>query len=379
MLESFSVSNYKNFKQKITLDLKAANYNFNNEIVSENKLIKFAMIYGYNACGKSNLMLALFDIVYSLTDLNHNERSNNNQNYQNVYNKDKLVEFEYKFNFDNNILIYKYKKKSIEEIFFEELIINDKTYIYFDKSKNSSFKQNFNEIKTLKPDLQNIKLSAVKYLYSNSKLDKKNSPSKTFCDFMNFVQRMLLFWSLQDRSYIGYKTGTSKIIDEIINNNWIDEYNNFLIENNIHRKIAIKKLPDGSNVAYYDFGDNNYLPIAGNMSNGESALLLFFYWWELCKGDDHPSLLCIDEFDAFYHIKLSKNIVNNLKKMKNIQILITSHNPNLISNEISRPDAYYIIENNEINSLNNSTDKEIRQAQNLERMFKSGTFNNFEK
>lgn len=379
MLESFSVSNYKNFKQKITLDLKAANYNFNNEIVSENKLIKFAMIYGYNACGKSNLMLALFDIVYSLTDLNHNERSNNNQNYQNVYNKDKLVEFEYKFNFDNNILIYKYKKKSIEEIFFEELIINDKTYIYFDKSKNSSFKQNFNEIKTLKPDLQNIKLSAVKYLYSNSKLDKKNSPSKTFCDFMNFVQRMLLFWSLQDRSYIGYKTGTSKIIDEIINNNWIDEYNDFLIENNIDRKIAIKKLPDGSNVAYYDFGDNNYLPIAGNMSNGESALLLFFYWWELCKGNDNPSLLCIDEFDAFYHIKLSKNIVNNLKKMKNIQILITSHNPNLISNEISRPDAYYIIENNEINSLNNSTDKEIRQAQNLERMFKSGTFNNFEK
>lgn len=379
MLKSFSVTNFKNFKDKITLDLTAANYNFNAEIVNENKILNFAMIYGYNACGKSNLMLALFDIVYSLTDVNHKQRGlDKTTNYQNIYNKDKLVEFEYEFCFDENIVIYRYKKQNIDEIVFEELIINQKQLIIFDKSEGFNFKHKFKESPSLTLDLKNSKLSAVKYLYANTQLDVKNKETKAFYDFMEYVQNMLLFWSLQDRSYIGFKNGTAQIIDEIIKNNWIKEYNKFLFQNDIDRKIVVKQLPDGSNVAYYEFGNNNYLPIIGNMSNGESALLLFFYWWEMCKNEKHPSLLCIDEFDAYYHIKLSKNIVSSLKKITNIQIIITSHNPNLISNEILRPDAYFLIEDNKIKSLNKLTGKEIRQAHNLEKMFKAGEFNNIE-
>lgn len=379
MLENFSVTNFRNFKDKITLNLKAANYNFNTDIVKDNKILNFAMIYGYNACGKSNLMLAIFDIIYSLTDLNHKERGfEKNTNYQNIYKKDKLVEFEYKFNFDDNIVLYNYKKKNIDEIVFEELIINDKKYICFDQSKTPSFNHQFSEVQSFKPDFKNIKISAVKYFFSNTQLDKNNIDSKTFCDFIDFINHMLLFWSLQVRSYIGYTTGTSEIFEEIIKNNWVDDYNKFINENGINRKITVKKLPEGKKMAYYEFGEKNYLPIAGNMSNGESSLLLFFYWLETCKSKNHPSFLCIDEFDAFYHIYLSKKLISTLKQMQNIQIIITSHNPNLISNEILRPDAYFLIENNKIDSLNNLTDKEIRQAHNLERMFKAGTFKNTE-
>ena len=381
MLESFSVTNYRNFKDKITLNLKASNYNFNTEIISENKILNFSMIYGYNACGKYNLMLALFDIVYGLTDLNHRERGlekDNSKNYQNVFNKDKLVEFEYKFNFNGNVVSYNYKKKNIDEIVFEELKINEKIFIYFDKSKGSTFESNFQETKFLKLDLKDIKISTVKYLYSNTQLDKSNNESKTFYDFMDFVNNMLLFWSLQERTYIGYKNGASKIIEEIIKNKWIDEYNKFLSENSIDRIIVVKQLPDGGKAAYYKFGKDKYLPFESNMSNGESALLLLFYWWEMSKSTQHPSLLCIDGFDAFYHIDLSKKIVAILKKMKNIQIIITSHNPNLISNEILRPDAYFLIEGNKIDSINNLTDKELRQVHNLEKMFKAGSFKNSE-
>lgn len=31
-------------------------------------IVKNAFVYGYNACGKSNLALAIFDIIGSLTD-----------------------------------------------------------------------------------------------------------------------------------------------------------------------------------------------------------------------------------------------------------------------------------------------------------------------
>ncbi|MDC7237753.1 MAG: ATP-binding protein [Sphaerochaetaceae bacterium] len=375
MLESFSVSNYKNFKDKITLNLKAANYDFNNEIVSDNKILNFAIIYGYNACGKSNLMLALFDIVYSLTDLNHRQRGpEKSSNYQNIFKKNDLVEFEYRFNFDDNIVIYNYKKKNIDEIIFEELIINDKTLIYFDKSKGFTFNHHFKESQSLTLDLNNPKLSAIKYLYANTQLDIKNTESKAFYDFMDYVQNMLLFWSLQDRSYIGFTNGVTQIIDELIKNNWVTEYNDFLIQNDINREIVVKELPDGNKGAYYKFGKNNFLPLVTNMSNGESALLLLFFWVQMCKSNKKPSLLCIDDVDAFYHIKLSKRIVSSFKKMKDIQIILTSHNSNLISNEILRSDAYFLIKENNINSLNNLTDKELRQAHNLEKLYRAGTF-----
>ena len=68
MLKRFSVTNFKNFKTKTVFELdKPANYEFNSEIV-KNSIITKGIIYGINGSGKSNLALAIFDIVSHLTD-----------------------------------------------------------------------------------------------------------------------------------------------------------------------------------------------------------------------------------------------------------------------------------------------------------------------
>ena len=69
MLRKFSVSNFKNFDKEITLDLSAGRYDFNTHCI-KNKIVNTAVIFGYNASGKSNFALALFDIVSSITDYN---------------------------------------------------------------------------------------------------------------------------------------------------------------------------------------------------------------------------------------------------------------------------------------------------------------------
>lgn len=56
---------------------------------------------------------------------------------------------------------------------------------------------------------------------------------------MDYVQNMLLIWSLQDKSYIGFTNGVTQIIDELIINNWIKEFNDFLIQNDINREIVV--------------------------------------------------------------------------------------------------------------------------------------------
>ena len=97
----------------------------------------------------------------------------------------------------------------------------------------------------------------------------------------------------------------------------------------------------------------------------------FFYWYKTCQ---NVSRRFIDEFDAYYHYELSETLVNMLDEMRNTQVIITSHNTNLLSNRIMRPDCYFVLANNQITSLVNATDRELREGHNLEKLYLSGEF-----
>lgn len=86
------------------------------------------------------------------------------------------------------------------------------------------------------------------------------------------------------------------------------------------------------------------------------------------------SFLFIDEFDAFYHHDLSKMIVETLKEI-GVQFILTTHNTSILSNDLLRPDCYFLMNKKKIKSLSNSTDKELREAHNIEKMYKAGAFN----
>ena len=82
----------------------------------------------------------------------------------------------------------------------------------------------------------------------------------------------------------------------------------------------------------------------------------------------------MDEFDAFYHFELAEHIVEMLKKFENTQIIFTTHNTDLLSNDLLRPDCYFWLHENQITSLSDLTEKELRRAHNLQKMFKAGAF-----
>ena len=58
-----------------------------------------------------------------------------------------------------------------------------------------------------------------------------------------------------------------------------------------------------------------------------------------------------------------------------MQIFTTTHNTDLMSNGLLRPDGYFLLENNSIKAIADLTDKELRQAHNLQKMYKAGAFN----
>ena len=46
-----------------------------------------------------------------------------------------------------------------------------------------------------------------------------------------------------------------------------------------------------------------------------------------------------------------------------------------MSNDLLRPDSYFLLENNKIQAISDLTEKELRQAHNLQKMYKAGAFN----
>ena len=110
-------------------------------------------------------------------------------------------------------------------------------------------------------------------------------------------------------------------------------------------------------------------------STGTMVLYLFFVWNKLAF-DNKVSLVFIDEFDAFLHYEASAELVKKLNEMDDFQTILTSHNTYLMNNEITRPDSCFIMTTNSIKALADCTDKEIREAHNLEKMYRNGAFIN---
>ena len=101
---------------------------------------------------------------------------------------------------------------------------------------------------------------------------------------------------------------------------------------------------------------------------------LFYFWFQSIKESSKVSFLFIDEFDAYYHHDLSEIIVEKLKAMTNTQVILTTHNTSNISNDLLRPDCYFIMDNEKISSLKNRTQKELRIGHNIEKMYRAGFF-----
>lgn len=367
MLKKFSVENFKGFKNKITFDIGSpSNYNFNSEII-ENGCVTKGIIYGINSSGKSNLGLAIFDIITHLTD--KQKLLPSYDYYLNMSSKKSFAQFEYIFSFDGHEVIYQYSKSDVNVLKSEKLLIDGKEVICFDFISKQG-RTLLEGSDTLNVSINSDSpISRVKYVNNNSIL-ADNAENRVFKKFFDFVERMLLFYSLDSRGYEGFMNGTESIAEGIVNSGKVKYFQDFLKENRIHYEIYPYEI-DGRKTIYCHF-ENKDADFFKITSTGTRSLALFYYWYIRMK---NASFVFIDEFDAFYHFELSESVQRHLKKISGVQIFTTTHNTDLMSNDLLRPDGYFLLENNSIKAIADLTDKELRQAHNLQKMYKAGAFN----
>ncbi|MGI2186666.1 AAA family ATPase [Shewanella oncorhynchi] len=370
MLAKFEVENFKNFNNRFVFDFSdTRNYEFNAGCV-KNNIVNKCLVYGHNGSGKSNLGFAIFDLVSHLTD--KNASSSEYTNFLNANNRSKLALFKYVFKFECGDVEYSYSKSDKETLVAEELLINGNLFARIDRNLSTIAEFDIEGAENLATEIGDSQISIVSYIKKNTVLER-NIINQCFYRFIEFINGMLFFRSLEKNNYIGFEQGSRHILADIVEKNNVEDFEKFL--NDVGVKCQLSIFDDtGRKGLAFSFGDKQ-IPFFNIASQGTVSLALFYYWMQRIRGEESKvTFLFIDEFDAFYHHSLSEAIIKQLMRI-NAQTVITSHNTSVMTNELLRPDCYFLLKENGIESLSSSTPKELREAHNIEKMYRAGSFN----
>lgn len=359
MLKKFTVSNYKNFKDEISLDFsKIGEYSFNADCLS------MRLIYGRNATGKTNFGRGLLDIKSLLCGMQSSG----------LINEDGAAKFKYEFKFGNDEVVYKYSRFANTELCDEELYINGEAIIKCD-FKNSKF------------DFQGLSIISAETVNTNRYLNKDEMDNEYVLPFLRwlinntafsddsvliqlfeYVRKMDMITVGNDLLY-----SNRNFLENLKNPVYLHNFEDFLNVMGIECKLVLQELPDGQAELY--FSQNKLVPFYGTASSGTLALTSLYQ-----KIVSNLSLIYLDDFAAFYHYEMAEKLICYFKdKYPECQFIMTSHNTNLMTNKIVRPDCLFILSSKgTLTALCDATERELREGHNLEKMYIRGEFEKYE-
>ena len=341
------------------------------------------LIYGRNATGKTNLGKALMDIQRLLFGL---RRLREDRSFLNADSVEETAVFSYEFIFDGQKVVYRYGRCSDTTLKWEKLEINDELIFSCDFSARQF---NFDNLSYIKVETANteryrlsldeeesddgdeIELPFMRWLVNNVALEKNSVLLKMF----NYVRRMVFIsagnhiWPRQSKTY-------DTFFEKLEERKGLQEIEQFFNEMGIECQLILRKLPDGQRELY--FYHERLVPFFETASSG--TLALFDLYRRLVAPMREASFIYLDEFDAFYHYEMAENVIRFFKKRySKCQIILTSHNTNLMTNRLMRPDCLFILSSfGTLTALCNATERELREGHNLEKMYISGEFEKYE-
>ncbi len=380
MIKQFIVENYKNFGAPLVIDFDTiGGYQFNKECLYENFIGKM-LIYGRNGTGKTNLGYAIMDIALAPGLLIRND----NSNFLNADTENDFASFSYTFQFGNDTIIYKYEKTSYAKYKSEMLFLNDIKVFNFDYINNSY-------------DIANLKAISAetivldRFIESNKETPMEDTDAETSLSFLRWIFSNVPFSNespiYEMRNYIAKMRIVSTAMHFPVffkNDSFVDslegdnlaKFELFLNEMGVECKLEVRKLPEGKKELY--FKHKKLVPFFENASSG--TLVLYNLYRRIVLSVRTMSFCFFDEFDALFHYEMSERFLNYFKQnYPKCQMIFTTHNTNLMSNDIMRPDCLFILsQKGVITPLNKATTRELREGHNLEKMYISGEFDKYE-
>lgn len=383
MLKRFEVTNYRNFKENIIIDFgEVGGYQFSQNCIRQG-LISKMLIYGRNATGKTNLGRAIMNISTTLLGRPALERDN----FQNADSKEELVRFKYEFAFGEKKIEYNYSKKTVYKLEKEQLRVDgisifecdyeNKTYSFSGLDKIGAETVNVERYTEYlyesdeHSDEEEAKIPFLRWLINNAAL---NSDS-VILELFDYVKRMSMMVNnnFYNSPFRRMNDIFFKALEEGDN---LEKFERFLNLMGIECELVLEILPDDQRELY--FRHDKKVRFFDNASSG--TLMLVNLYRRMILPLQKPSFIFMDEFDAYYHYEMAEMVVRFLQEeYPNTQVVLTSHNTNLMTNQLMRPDCLLILSGEgKLTPLAKATKRELREGHNLEKLYISGEFKEYE-
>lgn len=366
MLTKFSVWGSRAFPGYIELDLSSPrDYQFNADCVRDG-VVRHALLIGRNASGKTSLGLALMDIFENFQTPSPLDRDlEDDPLYLSADNGSGFARFRYEFRFGKSEVIYEYEKTALSSLSGERLFVDGSLVFDYD-----------NEGRVMRhSDLASIGAEGLNWAYADGYLS-------VLSYFVNSVPRSRLGILKEIRDFAEGLQGwgsaelntpekLSKMLFRVINKDKLGDLELFLRRFGVAEHLVIHKEPDGRR-AVYSHHFNHDIPFAEACSSGTRTLLGLYQLFEMTSS---ISLVFLDEFDAYCHYEAAEELLRYLSEKGECQTIATTHNISLVKNESMRPDCVFQIDPVKgIKSLADSTDRELRLGNNVEKLLRSGEF-----
>jgi uncharacterized protein len=383
MVLEFSVANFRSIKEMQTISFVASpivskfkEIDDNNSFQATDKirLLKSLAIYGANASGKSNLILAIRSFINIVLSSVKNEfvlTPNIESFLLSDDTESKPSYFQIVFMLDN--LIYRYgfeatKNEIVSEWLFSKNpeVSNKESYIFTRELKsvniNEKTLKGIRKFKSLLKD--NIPIFRKNSLLITTLAAFNESLSKKFIEY--FTDKLMVLSGLSSHPMI-----RQNIDDAIVKDTELRQQVLNMLRESDTNIMDIKAFePSELNIdletaknfnSQNQGGDNKILATFHKKNNSNEQVMLYldthasegtkkmyeiypFVFGSLKYG----STLIIDEFDARFHPRLSQKIIdlfnNPRTNPKNAQLLIVTHDTNLLSAKTFRRDQILFVE-----------------------------------
>jgi len=372
MLSKLILNNFKSFKNQTEIDLTKTRYQFLEDNVADNDILKGVMFLGANASGKSNIILALkllLDLLFREKDINYGL-------FPCLFSDQEEFSIDYYFTINQSEIKYLISYNPSQKIICEKLYLNDKLL------------------------LERMGLTAKSYLndeerlYNQAHIDRDTlflrtlhfntgfAGNSTLKSWFEFLQNSVYFNAF-DKSIISYSKKDLNLLD-YLEEKGTKEINNFFTERNFNQSIDYSSENKNNNlittttkektIFFKRKGIETPIPFNYESLGNRTLLNLLPSFLSLIN---NQGILIIDEFSSGFHNELEELLVKYFMKSAQLsQMIFVSHSTNLASTSILRPDQIYSVNfaNQEGSWIKRFSDEQPRMAQNMEKMYLSGRF-----
>lgn len=379
MLKKIYIDNYKTYTRPTEISFEATNYKFleDENVVSQNgrRILKGALFIGENASGKTTILEALnflIELFYS-NDINFIRRQAIKKSF---YTHKDAFELKYVFQISKNEISYSIAVGE-KGIVSEELLLNNENVL----SRKNNIGKYIDDNRRWVKDTVSENTSFLRQAYVSGILNTQ----KPIDEFIKYIGKSV-YINCHNKIIITGEPGkfshSSPI--EFFKDNGLKKANDFLKKINYKQSFNLRKIPkrqlnggaidEETVLTFRKDGTDIEIPQELESIGNQAFASILPY---IIDAVDEDRMLIIDEFSSGLHNELEECLMKYFfVKSKESQLFCVSHSTNLLNNTLIRPDQVYSVKFNgeEGSSLYRFSDRNPREAQNIEKMYLRGAF-----